>query len=137
MPVYTFNCDCGVVRDIVLAVETRDRLVECEKCHSRMTRRQVYKTAVRGDLPSYECPITGKRVEGRRQHEENLKRHGCRLIEPGETEGVNRSRKQRDDALEREVGETVEATIHQMPNRQREQLVAELQGGVTAEITRG
>jgi hypothetical protein len=39
-----------------------------------------------GDYEPYECPVSGKIIEGRKAHEENLKRTGCRLLEPGEKE---------------------------------------------------
>lgn len=38
-----------------------------------------------GDYSAYDCPVTGKIVEGRYQHSENLKRQGCRLLETGES----------------------------------------------------
>jgi hypothetical protein len=38
-----------------------------------------------GDYSPYDCPVTGKIIEGRHAHEENLKRQGCRLLEPGES----------------------------------------------------
>ena len=38
------------------------------------------------DYAPYECPVTGKIIEGRAAHEENLKRTNCRLLEPGEKE---------------------------------------------------
>lgn len=40
---------------------------------------------VAGDYTAYECPVTGKMIEGRAEHRENLKRTGCRLLEPGES----------------------------------------------------
>ncbi len=38
-----------------------------------------------GDYSAYDCPVTGKIVEGRVAHSENLKRQGCRLLEKGES----------------------------------------------------
>ena len=38
------------------------------------------------DYAPYECPVTGKTIEGRRAHEENLKATGCRILERGEKE---------------------------------------------------
>jgi len=38
-----------------------------------------------GDYGEYDCPITGEPVEGRAAHRENLKKHGCRLLEKGES----------------------------------------------------
>jgi len=49
------------------------------------------------DYAAYECPITGKPVEGRAAHRENLKQHGCRVLERGEREAFVRNR---DRAIE-------------------------------------
>lgn len=40
--------------------------------------------AVQRDLPAYQSPATGKMIEGRRAHRDDLARSGCRLIEKGE-----------------------------------------------------
>lgn len=44
------------------------------------------------DYEGYNCPITGKRVEGRKAHRENLEKHGCRLFETGEREDFIKNR---------------------------------------------
>lgn len=38
-----------------------------------------------GDYSAYDCPVTGKPIEGRYAHSENLKRQDCRLLEKGES----------------------------------------------------
>jgi hypothetical protein len=38
------------------------------------------------DFEAYECPVSGRQIEGRRAHEENLKATGCRILERGEKE---------------------------------------------------
>lgn len=40
--------------------------------------------AVFGDYKPYRSPATGKVIEGRRAHRDDLARSGCRLIERGE-----------------------------------------------------
>lgn len=47
-----------------------------------------------GDYQAYDCPITGKPVEGKAAHRENLKRHGCRLLEKGETREAPKRREE-------------------------------------------
>ncbi len=54
---------------------------------------------VSGDFAAYDCPITGKSIEGRVAHEENLKRHDCRILESGEKEDNARNKR---DAIEAE-----------------------------------
>lgn len=43
-----------------------------------------------GDYEAYESPVTGELIEGRHAHQEDLKRHGCRLLEPGESKEAPR-----------------------------------------------
>lgn len=47
-----------------------------------------------GDYEAYECPVTGKPVEGRYAHSENLKRQNCRLLEPGESRDAMKRQEQ-------------------------------------------
>lgn len=100
-------------------------------------QRLLSAPMVRGDYPGYNCPITGKWIEGRRAHEENLKRHNCRIIEPGEKEAVDRRRKAADAQLEASIEQTVEKLVHEMPAEKRDKLAAELLNGVSAEVVRG
>mgnify|MGYP001615457193 CR=1 FL=1 len=39
---------------------------------------------VRGDLPTYISPVTGKPIEGRAARREDLARSGCREVDPSE-----------------------------------------------------
>ena len=49
------------------------------------------------DYHGYACPITGRWIEGRAAHRENLKRHGCRLQEKGEKEAFLKERQKEMD----------------------------------------
>lgn len=44
------------------------------------------------DYEGYNCPVTGKWIEGRVAHRENLKRQGCRLFETGELQEFIRNK---------------------------------------------
>lgn len=46
------------------------------------------------DYKAYECPVTGKLIDGRTEHRENLKRTGCRLLEKGEKEQAPKRRQE-------------------------------------------
>lgn len=39
---------------------------------------------ITSDLPAYRSPVTGKMVDGRYDRREDLKRSGCREVDPGE-----------------------------------------------------
>ena len=101
-----------------------------------VAERQICAPAVRGDYAPYECPITGRMVEGRRAHVENLKRHGCRVLEPGESAEASRRRADSDRALEASIEATAEQFVTTLPSRKLEQLASELQSGATATVER-
>lgn len=46
------------------------------------------------DIQGYDCPVTGKWIDGRRDHRENLKRHNCRIKEKGDKEWAEKRRKE-------------------------------------------
>jgi len=46
---------------------------------------------VRGDLPAYKSPVTGKVIEGRAARREDLARSGCREVDPSEYKPVYRN----------------------------------------------
>ena len=45
---------------------------------------EITTPTVRGDLPEYVSPVTGKPVDGRYARSEDLKRSGCRETDPSE-----------------------------------------------------
>lgn len=137
MPLYDFKCAvCDAKREALLKLdELETSVVKCFHCGNAMNR-QLSAPHVVNDYQGYDCPITGKWIEGRRAHIENLARHGCRIYEPGETEAARRNRRQADEALENAVGETVEREIHLMPTDKREKLAVELERGFDTQVIR-
>lgn len=136
MPLYLYKCPtCAAQRDIFKPIAELDRVENCHKCNFAMNR-QIVAPMVKGDYPGYTCPVTGTWIEGRRAHEENLKKHGCRILEAGETENVRRSRAQEDAALDAAVEATVDQFVAELPAAKREKLVAEVEGGFTADVVR-
>lgn len=64
---------------------------------------------IAGDYKPYECPITGRLIDGRREHRENLKQHGCRILEKGEFEDVKKNgNKRRQEEIDRAIDKAVE-----------------------------
>lgn len=47
-----------------------------------------------GDYEAYECPVTGRMIQGRAAHRENLKQTGCRLLEEGESRDYGKRRRE-------------------------------------------
>ncbi|MGD9674493.1 MAG: FmdB family zinc ribbon protein [Candidatus Nitrosocosmicus sp.] len=135
MPLYDYRClKCGAIQGVFKKIADLDLPEVCD-CTGPM-ERQIAAPTVRGDYPGYDCPITGKWIEGRRAHEENLKKHGCRVLEAGETEAVDAYRKRADAEFEAAVEKTIDEEIARLPARKRERLAAEMEAGVTAEIIR-
>jgi len=136
MPTYDYKCaTCGRGREIVKPIAELDRTEHCLNCGFAMNR-QLSAPRVIGDYPGYRCPVTDKWIEGRAAHEENLKRTGCRVFEPGERECAQRDRRQAEERMLDSVGETAEAFVHNLPTRKREALISEIESGADASITR-
>lgn len=53
-----------------------------------------FRGYVAPDYRGYECPVSGKWIDGRAAHRENLKRTGCRLLERGEKEEAPKRRQE-------------------------------------------
>ena len=78
------------------------------------------------------------RPRRRREHRENLRQQGCRVLETGEKEAAAAFRKRADDEFDAKVEATVEKEIEAMPSEKREKLYAEMtRGGADVEILRG
>ncbi|UOF77835.1 hypothetical protein [Bacteriophage sp.] len=136
MPIYRYKCSvCGIGREIVKKIADIDRTENCLRCSTAMNR-QICAPAVRGDYAGYECPVTGKWIEGRRAHEENLKRQGCRVLEPGETAQAAAFRKAQDEAFDKSVDATVDEFIETLPTAKKEQLANEVSSGLDVSVQR-
>lgn len=135
MPVYEYTCkSCGQYFTRYLSL-TRYRDPQTCECGA-VAEKLISAPAVRGDYEAYNCPITGKRIEGRKAHEENLRRHGCRVLEPGEV-GSATSRRARETAeLEDAVAESAAQAVATLPRQKREKLEAELSQGLDVQVTR-
>lgn len=73
-------------------------------------RSNIPTPMIARDYGVYNCPITGKPVEGRTAHAENLKRHGCRVLEKGEFEDVKKNGKARlNEKIDAAIDKSIEA----------------------------
>lgn len=78
------------------------------------------------DQTSYQCPVTGRYIGSKREHEENLRATGCRVLEEGEKEINARKRQEAEMAFESAVDATVEQSIESLPSASRERLYNEM-----------
>lgn len=136
MPLYTFACRaCGYRDRLFRKIDDRDNEAMCGVCNCEM-QRLIEAPRVVVDLAGYDCPVTGKWIEGRRAHEENLKRTGCRLLEPGETRQAAQQADAEDDAFAEAVAETAAKTVASWDSAKQERLANELAAGVGVNFTR-
>ena len=134
MPIYSYKCSCGRAFDRILPLA---RYAEPQTCEcGQVAAKVLVAPAVLADLPGYSCPITGKWVEGRRAHNENLARHGCRVYEPGETRQARQRAVQEEEALLETIAETAAAYAANLPSDKRERLGAELENGASVSVER-
>lgn len=136
MPTYTYRCpSCSKTFDRILRLAEYRAPQHCS-CGS-LAERVLMPPAIHADTHiAYHCPVTGKYIEGRHAHEENLRRHGCRVLEAGETSSVTAARAKEEAALESAVERTAEEFVSRLPSRQVEQLASELQAGADVTINR-
>ena len=135
MPLYSYKCpSCGATFERMLPLQ--DYAVPQFCTCLTVAVKQLSAPAVRGDYAGYNCPITGKWVEGRRAHEENLRRHGCRVLEPGETSAARRNHAQSEAEFDRSIEKTAEQLVAGLSSQKLEQLAGEMQSGVTAVVER-
>lgn len=54
------------------------------------------------EIQPYDCPVTGKIIDNKHKHKENLKKTGCRIFEKGEREHFQKNLvKTREETAER------------------------------------
>ena len=136
MPLYNFYChNCVAAQDIFSSVADRDAPVYCGQCQGLMQRR-VAAPMVRGDYPGYTSPVDGRWIEGRKAHREDLARHGCRILEPGETKAFEHRKAREEEAFLERVADSAARSVMQMPTAKREQLARELDSGADVNYSR-
>lgn len=64
---------------------------------------------IAGDYKPYQCPITGREIDGRREHRENLAKHDCRILERGEFEDTKKNgRKRIEEKIDRAIDKAID-----------------------------
>lgn len=84
----------------------------------------------------YDCPITGRPIRSKRAHLENLSRHGCHVLEPGELEDAKRHREAADREIEAKLEQTAEELVASLPEDKRKALETEAIAS-DLQVTRG
>lgn len=71
---------------------------------------------VQGDLPMYFSPVTNQPVEGRYQRREDLKRNGCREVDPSEIKYINQPRDEQQKRLDNFVDNKIDKYLREKWN---------------------
>lgn len=134
-PIYEFECLlCRVREDHYRTVGERN---DAPEHHNQAMRRVITAPTIHVGMDiNYASPIDGRPVTSKQARIEDLARSGCVEYEPTMRTHQARREQERDAVLEKSFDETVETSIHAMPARKRDRLVAELEGGMTAEVVK-
>ena len=127
MPLYDIICDAGHRSERFIPLENFEAPIICS-CQLP-ARRVISAPMFTVDSTGYHCPITGDWIGSKSAHRENLAKHGCRVLETGETEEASRRKKEADESLDRAIEDTVEKTIESWDSAKKEQLSNELING--------
>jgi hypothetical protein len=89
------------------------------------------------DQTDYTCPVTGDYIGSAHAHRNNLAKHGCRVLETGETEAAATRRAQDDAKLDKIIEDHVEREFEAFSSDKKEQLHNELvNGGLDLSVDR-
>jgi hypothetical protein len=125
MPLYDIRCSRSnqvFERHIKLANFEEPIFCACGATAHRCISTPMFSV----DNTGYDCPVTGKWIGSKREHEENLRQTNCRVLETGEREANAKKREAEEAAFEKSVENTVERTIEAMPSEKREKLYNEM-----------
>lgn len=135
MPIYTYECPtCKTRFERALPLRLYDQPVS-HTCGAQ-AKKVLTPVAVAVDFAGYQCPATGKWIEGRKAHEENLKRTGCRILESGEREAAIRQRRADDERMDKLIDQEVEHYFETAPPEKLEALTNEVLSGFTPTVER-
>lgn len=135
MPLYDIRCSQSQTifeRFIPLANFEEPIICACGATAHRCISKPMFSV----DNTGYDCPVTGKWIGSKREHQENLKEQGCRVLEPGEKEQNEKRRANEEAAVEKAVDQTVEHEIDTMPSIKKEKLFNELESGLDLAVER-
>lgn len=127
MPLYDFECQQSHKFERFVSLENFSDPQHCA-CGSP-ARRLISAPMFTVDSVGYTCPVTGDWVGSKQQHRENLAKHNCRVLEPGENEAAAAFRAKADAKLDKLIEDNVEKQFESLPSAKKEQLHNELVNG--------
>jgi len=107
MPIYEYHCHkCNVRFDSFKKLD--DYLEPQEHTCGEIAQKVISKPMIAVDYGGYVSPATGEWVEGKKAHLEDLKKSGCRLLEPGERQDMERRVQENERKLDNFIDTTVD-----------------------------
>lgn len=136
MPLHDYECrSCLHTEERFVKLQDLNLSQFCPHCFSAM-QRLMPAPRIQCDYSGYQCPITGKWIDGKKAHKENLAKHGCRVLEAGEHEANRRRREAENAAVEDRIAETAARTIASWPQEKQAKLRQEMERGLDINYSR-
>lgn len=127
MPVYEFKCPDGHKFDKYLRLEDYKAHQTCE-C-GKPAQKIFSPPMIINSFESYESPIDGSPITTMAKRREDLARSECIPYEVGMRQDADARVKEGERKLEKQVDQTVDKLLYEMPTIKREKLESELRSG--------
>ena len=134
MPLYDFQCSAGHKFERRLPLEDYDAPQHCA-CHAP-ARLVLSVPMFYIQNVAYNCPVTGDWIGSKSQHEENLRKHSSRVLEPGERQLVVKNKEAEEAAFDKSIEDSVERGFESLSSDKKERLANEVLAGADISIER-
>lgn len=135
MPVYEYTCEEGHRFERLLKVEGCDVAQFCDVCGEIGKLRLSAPMIINREI-SYQSPIDGKPIYGKRERADDLARSGCVEYDPMIRQDIERNRINSQNALDSNVDRTIDMEIEKMSGEKRDRLARELESGADLQFGR-
>lgn len=135
MPLHDFRCEND--HTIEAQVPQGVDWITCQRCLEKA--KKIFLVPPTGYVQMdicYDSPIDGRLITNKQARIEDLKRNQCREYDPTEKEAAVRYRKNEDARIDKELDQSVDATLAGWSTRKKEILEQEVRSGADAEIVR-
>lgn len=136
MPVYQYHCN-GCDTDFDQYLPYHDH-VNYMKCSCGVIANQVITgiMLIKPRTVHYDSPIDGTHITSEAARRQDLAKNDCIEYDPGMREDADAKAVAEERQLDKSIDQTMDAEIHKMPSRKKEQLAAELSAGANPDVVR-
>jgi putative FmdB family regulatory protein len=119
MPIYATQCTrCGDCSTVFRTVATRDEGLICDECGSKTERLLTAPMIAADCFNEYESPGTGKRISSPGARNDDLKRSGAIMWEPGIDKDISRQKESVLESSFAPIAAGVDAIVTNLVNNQ-------------------